>query len=63
MFDGKVGAINTVFVEDGLLRNGAFHTVCWQNLGWFFTRKVAQEFPRPERLDEMIKLAEIWQQG
>lgn len=63
MFNGKVEVINTVFVENGLLRNGAFHTVCWQYLGWFFTREVAQEFPRPERLDEMIELAEILAAG
>jgi hypothetical protein len=59
VFDGKVAVINTVFVEDGQVRNGAFHTPGWDRLDWHFTRQVAREFPRPRRLDEMIRIAEI----
>jgi hypothetical protein len=59
VFDGKVSVINTVFVEDGRLRNGAFHTPEWNRLDWHFTRHVAREFPRPRCLDEMIRIAEV----
>ena len=58
VFDGKVAVINTVFVEDGKVRNGAFHSPDWTRLNWHFTRPVDRAFPRPNRLDEMIVLAE-----
>jgi hypothetical protein len=58
VFDGRVGVINTVIVEDGQLRNGAFHTPAWERLPWYFTRDLAQRpFPRPKLLDEMISVA------
>jgi hypothetical protein len=52
VFDGKVAVINTVFVEDGKVRNGAFHTPAWERLDWYFNRRVAQDFPRPPALDD-----------
>jgi hypothetical protein len=58
VFDGKVAAINTVFVEDGKIRNGAFHTPEWALLDWRFSRTVDREFERPLRLDDMIAVAE-----
>lgn len=59
VFGGKVAVINTVFVEAGNLRNGAFHTPDWQRVDWYFTRFLAQDFPKPRRLGEMIRIAEI----
>jgi hypothetical protein len=58
VFDGKTAIINTVFPEDGRVRNGAFHTVDWQLLDWYFSRRVEREFPVPLRLAEMSRLAE-----
>jgi hypothetical protein len=58
VFDGKAAVINTVFVEDGQIRNGAFHTPGWTRLDWHFTRFVDRRFCRPKRLDNMIWLAE-----
>jgi hypothetical protein len=58
VFDGKVTVINTVFVEDGKVRNGAFHTPDWTRLHWHFTRSVDRTFPKPTRLHDMIELAE-----
>ncbi len=58
VFNGKVGVINTVFVEDGLIRNGAFHTRDWVKLDWHFTRALDRMFLRPKRLDDMIRMAE-----
>ena len=58
VFNGKVTVINSVFVEDGRVRNGAFHTPDWVRLDWHFTRWVKRDFPRPERLEEMIRVAE-----
>ncbi|MDX6278033.1 MAG: hypothetical protein QOJ72_2161 [Nocardioidaceae bacterium] len=58
VFDGKVAVINTVFIEDGQVRNGAFHTPDWKQLDWYFSRRVDREFARPERLDDMIRVAE-----
>lgn len=58
VFDGKVGVINTVFVEDGAIRNGAFHTREWTELGWHFSRRIDRTFQRPVRLDDMIRIAE-----
>lgn len=58
VFDGKVAVINTVFVEAGKLRNGAFHTRDWKRLDWHFTRLVTCDFPQPLRLAGMIRVAE-----
>ena len=58
VFDGKAGIVNTVFVEDGQIRNGAFHTPDWVRLDWHFTRFVDRGFGRPKRLNDMIELAE-----
>jgi hypothetical protein len=58
VFDGKVAIINTVFVENGKIRNGAFHTPDWTRLDWRFSREVDREFPKPLRLDDMIAVAE-----
>jgi TupA-like ATPgrasp len=63
VFDGKVEVINTVFVEDGQVRNGAFHTPGWEKLDWHFTRVVPRDFPQPKRLAEMIRIAEHLGQG
>ena len=63
VFDGKVAVINTVFVEDGRLRNGAFHTPGWEKLDWYFTRLVARDFRPPKRLAEMIRIAELLGKG
>ncbi|MCW2750481.1 MAG: polysaccharide biosynthesis protein [Aeromicrobium sp.] len=58
VFDGKVAVINTVFIEDGQVRADAFHTPDWARLDWSVTRKVDREFVRPDRLDDMIRVAE-----
>ncbi len=63
MFDGKVGVINTVFVEDGVVRNGAFHTPAWQRLGWHFNRFVPGDFAVPPRLAEMMAAAQLLAAG
>jgi hypothetical protein len=58
VFDGTVGVVNTVIVEDGQIRNGAFHTPGWDRLAWYFTRDMAHvAFPRPALLDAMIRVA------
>jgi TupA-like ATPgrasp len=58
VFDGKAAVVNTVFVEEGQIRNGAFHTPDWTRLDWHFTRVVERGFGRPKRLDDIIELAE-----
>lgn len=58
VFSGKVAVINTVFVENGKIRNGAFHTPDWTRLNWHFTRVVDRAFPKPTRLHDMIRIAE-----
>ena len=58
VFDGKVAVINTVFIEDGQIRNGAFHTPDWTKLDWYFSRRVEREFFPPKRLADMIRIAE-----
>jgi hypothetical protein len=59
VFGGRVAVANTVFVEDGRMRNGAFHTANWRRLDWHFSRRLEdREFPPPPRLDEMIRAAE-----
>jgi TupA-like ATPgrasp len=63
VFDGKVAVINTVFVENGKIRNGAFHTPDWTRLDWHFSRAIDRAFPKPIRLHDMIALAERLGQG
>jgi hypothetical protein len=63
VFDGKVAVINTVFVENGKIRNGAFHTPAWTRLNWHFTRAVDRDFAMPLRLDDMIAVAERLGEG
>jgi hypothetical protein len=63
VFHGKVAVINTVFVEDGQIRSGAFHTPDWERLNWYFTRRIERPFPRPLRLHDMIALAERLGEG
>lgn len=58
VFDGRVAVINTVFVEDGQIRNGAFHKRDWTRLDWHLSRRVDRPFPRPKRLADMIAIAE-----
>lgn len=58
VFHGTARVVNTVFVEDGRVRNGAFHTPDWQRLNWHFTRLVDRPFPRPPCLDAMLRIAE-----
>jgi hypothetical protein len=58
VFGGKVDVINTVFVEAGVVRNGAFHLPDWTRLDWHFTRKLDRDFPPPARLADMIAIAE-----
>lgn len=63
VFDGRVAVINTVFTQDGKVRNGAFHTPEWTRLNWHFTRPVDRAFPKPPRLTDMIELAERLGEG
>jgi hypothetical protein len=59
VFDGVARVVNTVFVEDGRVRNGAFHTAAWQRLPWRITRDLGHvPFPRPPLLDVMRAAAE-----
>jgi hypothetical protein len=58
VFNGKVAVINTVFIENGRVRNGAFHTPDWERLDWYINRWVERDFPAPESLGEMIRVAE-----
>lgn len=59
VFDGRVRVINTVVVENGQIRNGAFHTPDWQALSWHFTRAPsATPFALPEQLDLMLDSAQ-----
>ena len=55
--------ISAVFVEDGLIRNGAFHAAGWDRLNWRFSRLVDREFSQPKRRDEMVGIAERSGQG
>jgi hypothetical protein len=63
VFDGVVRVVNTVFTEDGKVRNGAFHTPDWVRLDWHFTRWVGDDFAPPRRLTEMIRVAELLAAG
>lgn len=63
VFDGQVTVINTVFVEDGVLRNGAFHRPDWTPLDWHFSRRLDRPFPPPPCLAEMIRMAERLGEG
>ena len=59
LFQGKTAFIQTTVIEDGVARHGAFHTPQWSPQDWYFTQARNIVFPRPARLDEMIRLAEI----
>jgi hypothetical protein len=52
-----------VFVEDGRVRNGAFHRPDWTRLDWHFTRIVERPFPRPSQFDEMTRIARLLGKG
>jgi hypothetical protein len=58
VFGGKVEVVNTVFVEDGAVRNGAFHTAGWERLHWYLSRRLDRAFDPPARLGDMVALAE-----
>jgi hypothetical protein len=58
VFGGKAKVINTVFVEAGEVRNGAFHLPDWTRLDWHFTRKLDRAFLPPARLADMLAIAE-----
>ncbi len=59
LFHGKTAYIQTTVIEHGHARHGAFHTPQWEARDWYFTQHRNLVYPRPERLDEMIRLAEI----
>jgi teichuronopeptide biosynthesis TupA-like protein len=63
VFDGKVAVINTVFIEEDRIRNGAFHTTEWTRLNWHFSRLLDRDFSRPRRLSDMIDIAERLGEG
>lgn len=64
VFDGRVRFINTVVVIDGKVRNAAFHTPDWQRKDWILRSPLLQRpFPRPERLDDLIRAAEQVAEG
>lgn len=59
VFGGRAHMVNTVVVEDGVIRNGAFHDLDWNRLDWWFTREPQPgPWPRPERLADMVAAAE-----
>jgi hypothetical protein len=58
VFDGKAAILNTVLVEAGKIRNGAFHTPDWRRLDWHITRWLDRPFPPPERLHDILRTAE-----
>jgi hypothetical protein len=58
VFGGRPRVINTVFVEAGRVRNGAFHAPDWTRLPWHLRRALPDmAFPRPALLDEMLETA------
>jgi hypothetical protein len=59
VFDGKVAFIQTVFVENGANRHGAFHTPAWDWRCWHFTRALPETtFQRPPlQLERMLAAA------
>ncbi len=59
LFHGRTAFIQTTIIEHGVARHGAFHTPRWERRDWYFTQARDEVFPRPARLDEMIRLAEI----
>lgn len=63
VFDGKVAVANTVFIEDGQIRNGAFHKPDWTRLDWHFNRVVDRDFAKPARFDDMRRTAETLGKG
>ena len=64
VFNGRAAVVNTVFVEAGRLRNGAFHTPEWERLSWRITRDLtAMIFPRPPMLPALLVAAERFAAG
>lgn len=65
VFDGKVRLIQTIFVEPGSReRTTAFHTPDWTRLPWRAVREPHPgEAPRPQRLEEMLAVAEALAEG
>jgi len=59
LFHGKTVFIQTTVVLDGVARHGAFYTPQWSRRDWYFTQQRNLVTQRPERLDEMIRIAEI----
>ena len=58
MFDGKVGVINTIWVDSDRTRRGAFHTADWELLPWAIERApLEMPLPRPRHLDAMVHAA------
>jgi hypothetical protein len=59
VFGGRAHVVNTVVVEEGRIRNAAFHDLDWNRLQWWFSREpLPGAWPRPERLDDMLAAAE-----
>jgi hypothetical protein len=58
-FHGKAVFIQTTVIENGVARHGRFHTPQWSPRDWYFTQARNHAYPKPERLDEMIRIAEI----
>lgn len=63
VFGGQARIVNTVFIEEGAVRNGAFHTPGWQRLNWHFSRVVERPFAQPPALAEMLRIAESLGEG
>lgn len=63
-FDGRARLIQSVFVRDGSPRHGAFHDPDWQRRYWYLESPPRPDIHlRPERLDELIALAEQVAEG
>jgi hypothetical protein len=59
VFNGRVDYILPIFFENGERHVGLFHDRHWRRADWFFRiPPVDPALPRPERLAEMIELAE-----
>ncbi|MET3960752.1 hypothetical protein ABIE44_000686 [Marmoricola sp. OAE513] len=59
VFGGKAHVVNTVTVENGQIRNAAFHDLDWNRISWWFSREpLPGDWPRPALLDRMVAAAE-----
>jgi len=64
VFNGRVRLVQTTLSIDDQLHHGAYHDPDWRLLDWRRVSPSRPELcPRPERLDEMIGLAERLGQG